>query len=228
MSDKTLPEIPCALSQEQARMLIHELRSPMTAIAGYADLLRHHELPPEELGPALDAISHAVERMDAMLDAVATGKPFERPELAVRKPVSLRELADRAAADTHAAHWRQVAVEASCDPVVTGDPLLLRRAVDNLLGNAVKYSSGAIRVRVSAVKGFGRLEVCDHGPGIPVAEMEHVFERFARLDRDAASPGMGLGLAVVRDIAEAHGGRAWAEPIDGFGACVLVEIPLAG
>lgn len=227
MTQEPAAEVPCALSREQARMLIHELRSPMTAIAGYADLLRHHALPAEELQTALDAISHAVERMDAMLDAVATGKPFERPELAVREPVGLRRVADQAAADAHAAHWRQVAVEATGDPVVMGDPLLLRRAVDNLIGNAIKYSSGPVRVRVIISSGFGRLEVCDHGPGIPALEMEHVFERFARLERDASSPGMGLGLAVVRDIAEAHGGRAWAEPREGFGACVLLEIPLA-
>lgn len=219
---------PCVLSEEQARLLIHELRSPMTTITGYTDLLKHHSLSAEETATALDAIAHAVQRMDAMLDAVTSGKPFERPELAVRKRVGLRELADRAAADAHAAHWRQVSVEASGDPAVTGDPLLLRRALDNIVGNAIKYSSGPVRIRIATAGDCARIEVIDHGPGIPADEMDHVFERFARLDRDASTPGMGLGLAVVRDIANAHGGLVWIEPSEDAGTHVVFELPLAG
>lgn len=218
---------PCVLSEEQARLLIHELRSPMTTITGYTDLLKHHSLSAEETATALDAIAHAVQRMDAMLDAVASGKPFERAELAVRKRVALREIADSAAADAHATHWRQVSVEATDGPVVEGDPLLLRRALDNIVGNAIKYSSGPVRIHIGTAQGCARIEVVDHGPGIPAEEAQHVFERFARLERDASTPGMGLGLAVVRDIANAHGGSAWIEPTADGGTHVVLELPLA-
>ena len=92
---------------------------------------------------------------------------------------------------------------------VTADPVLLERAVSNLLDNAVKYSPDGAPIEVS-VRG-GEVIVADHGPGIADEDLPRVFDRFYRAAAARSKPGAGLGLAIVREAAEAHGGRATAE-----------------
>ena len=106
------------------------------------------------------------------------------------------------------------------------DEVELDRIVTNLLDNAAKYAPGTdVEVIASALPDGGlRLEVVDQGPGIPDHERERVFEPFHRLDELHASPGTGVGLALVAAFAEAHDGRAWIAPSD-RGTHVIVELP---
>jgi signal transduction histidine kinase len=110
-----------------------------------------------------------------------------------------------------------------------GRPDDLRRLVRNLLDNAERHAAGAVRVSLSTEDGAAELVVADDGEGIPPGDAERVFERFFRLQpaRDRDSGGAGLGLAIVRDVATAHGGRAWVAPTAG-GAEVHVRLPLGG
>jgi len=118
--------------------------------------------------------------------------------------------------------------------VVVGDPERIGRAVSNVLENAVKYSppGSAIEVRLAG----GELSVRDHGPGFDEDDLPHVFERFYRSDNARAMPGSGLGLSIVRQAAEAHGGTAEVANAPGEGAIVRVtfgeplpsSIPLTG
>ncbi|HSP76989.1 MAG TPA: ATP-binding protein, partial [Myxococcaceae bacterium] len=101
----------------------------------------------------------------------------------------------------------------------------VRQAVDNLLSNALKFSPKGreIHVRLWREQERSRLSVADEGPGIPEGERESVFSPFRRLSGD--KPGAGLGLAIVREVAQRHGGRVWVEPGLARGATLVLELP---
>jgi two-component system sensor histidine kinase MprB len=106
---------------------------------------------------------------------------------------------------------------------LTGTPERLGRAVNNVLDNAAKFSPPGSEVRVS-LRG-GVLEVADHGPGVPAADLSHIFDRFVRAGNAGERHGSGLGLAIVRQVVEAHGGTAEAEPAPGGGLLVRLRFP---
>jgi signal transduction histidine kinase len=114
---------------------------------------------------------------------------------------------------------------------IEADNDLLRRLVENLLDNALRYTSSGGRVTVSASRHNGelRLAVADQGPGIPVDQREHIFEKYAQLDRvtDQAQKrfGRGIGLAFVKLAVESHGGRIWVEDNKPVGACFELRFP---
>ena len=163
----------------------------------------------------------------------------ERP-LAM-EPTDLVPLADRAvAAGRAAASGHPVTLVMPDEAVVAGDADRLRQVVDNLLANALRHSpdGAAVEVRVTAGPDAVTIEVADHGPGVPVADRERIFEPFYRADssRARATGGAGLGLAIVAAIARAHGGTVGVEPNgngsdedseEGSGARFWVRLPTA-
>jgi signal transduction histidine kinase len=110
-----------------------------------------------------------------------------------------------------------------------GDPDLLRRLFRNLLENARRHGGGEVEVGASERDRRIEVWVCDRGPGIPEDERESIFEAFYRpaRTRESGSGGAGLGLALVRQIAEQHKGRVSCQPRDGGGSCFVVSLPLA-
>jgi signal transduction histidine kinase len=106
----------------------------------------------------------------------------------------------------------------------------LRQMLINLLDNAVKYGPEGQRIAVAlaAENGTARVLVDDEGPGVPAGDRERIWERFWRLQRDRGSAvaGTGIGLAVVRELAELHGGRAWVEDAPAGGARFVIEVPV--
>jgi two-component system, OmpR family, sensor histidine kinase MprB len=186
----------------------HELRTPLTAVRTNIDLLREGKLPHEEE-------EHALEEASIELDAL-TRLVSDLVELARGEERKLRleeiHLDDLVAATVERAQARapQVTFVTALSPTqVRADPVLLERAVSNLLDNAVKYSPDGAPIEVS-VRG-GEVIVADHGPGIADEDLPRVFDRFYRAATARSKPGAGLGLAIVREAAEAHGGRATAE-----------------
>jgi two-component system, OmpR family, sensor histidine kinase MprB len=186
----------------------HELRTPLTAVRTNIDLLREGKLPPEE---AEHALAESSVELDALTSLVA-----DLVELARGEERKLRledvQLDDLVAASVERAQARapQVTFVTALSPThVRADPVLLDRAISNLLDNAVKYSPAGAPIEVS-VRG-GEVVVTDHGPGIANEDLPRVFDRFYRAATARSKPGAGLGLAIVREAAEAHGGRATAE-----------------
>jgi two-component system sensor histidine kinase KdpD len=108
------------------------------------------------------------------------------------------------------------------------DAVLIERVLVNLLENISKYTPPDSRVVISAQAAHGELEVsvADDGPGIPAGKEEALFEKFARGDKETATPGVGLGLAICRAIVEAHHGRIHAEPERADGARFVFTLPL--
>jgi signal transduction histidine kinase len=118
-------------------------------------------------------------------------------------------------------------VQADGTGVVRGDRRQLGRVVTNLVGNALKYTPGGgrIDVAVTATDADVLLRVCDTGYGVPPADVERLFTKYARFHRDRAIPGTGLGLYLSKAIVEAHGGSVRAESALGRGSTFIVQLP---
>lgn len=209
----------------------HDLRAPLTVITGYLDILRK-PLDEETKAHALKAAKLNARKMEELLDDLsdaANAEELLKPRETER--VSLADLAEEVVGSlgpTDSAHRLHGAVESR--PEVIGEARRLRQALVNLVINAIKYSpeGSTITVRVRSDEGRAVLAVEDEGPGVPADTREDVFLRFKRLDDARATrPGVGLGLYIVKLIAENHGGSARVESGPGRGARFVIELPLA-
>jgi signal transduction histidine kinase len=180
----------------------------------------------------LDALVEEV-LLASRLDAAAIeGSP------ATPQPVDLLALAAEEAAALGVQLTVEAQVQAQVQPktqaqnnslIVAGDERLLRRAVRNLLENARRYGGQDVELRLSQRAGQAELQVCDRGPGVPEAYRERIFEAFFRLPGHAEREGgVGLGLALVRQIAQRHAGQVRCEPRSGGGSCFVLVLPLLG
>lgn|GEM_PF-3033236 len=192
----------------------HELRTPLTVIRGFAMTLREHgpEMSSADRSRALERIEAQSERLDQLVGELlvaariqAGGEPVRREALPLRDAVVQQVEAS--------ASPQGVRVEVAPDLLVLVDPAHLARILDNLLTNAGKY--GLPPVVVSAERAGARVQLCvrDHGEGVPEDLQERVFERFAQAEHDTrrTTTGVGLGLAIVRELAGLNGGRIWVE-----------------
>ncbi|HEU4673916.1 MAG TPA: ATP-binding protein [Candidatus Limnocylindrales bacterium] len=209
--------------EEQERMrrefianAAHELRTPLTNLKGYLEALRDGVVPPD---PAVFASlwdeAERLVRLSRSLDTLAEGDAGLPSELVdVDLARAIRSAVDLAAPSAQAAGL-SVAVELPPRLPARADPDGLAQVLANLLQNAIRYtpSGGRVTVHAEARPDDVLVAVSNTGPGIPDADLPHVFERFYRVEksRDAARGGAGIGLAIVRQIVEAAGGRVGAE-----------------
>jgi two-component system sensor histidine kinase MprB len=186
----------------------HELRTPLTAVRTNIDLLREGKLPAEEGQRALAEASVELEALTRLVsDLVELARGAER-QLRF-EDVQLDDLV-AGAVERAQARAPQVRFETALEhSTVQADPLLLDRAVSNLLDNAAKYGPDGSVVRVGVAR--GEVTIADEGPGIADDDLPRIFDRFYRSASARSQPGAGLGLAIVREAAEAHGGHATAE-----------------
>jgi signal transduction histidine kinase len=196
----------------------HELRSPLARLKMAVQML-------EDAGPAQrPALRREIDTNIAELDALVeevlmAGRLDATTGLGQRERVDLLGLLAEEAA--------RVGADVQGDDVqLMGDERLLRRALRNLLENARRYGGSEIQATVGRRGGQVQLRVCDRGPGVPEAYRERIFEAFFRMPGHAEREGgVGLGLSLVRQIAERHGGRVRCEPREGGGSCFLLELP---
>ena len=214
--------------------LSHELRTPMTAVLGWARMLKLG-LPPAEAREAVEAIEKSAEIQAQLIDDVldvsriVVGKMTFKPV-----PVDIGPVLQAAMTTVHpAAAAKEIEILASVPPSlprVLGDEGRLQQVIWNLLSNAVKFTprGGTITVRVAVVGSLLRLTVSDTGKGIEAAYLSHVFEPFSQEDGSItrSHEGIGLGLSIVRSLVELHGGRIRvASEGAGRGATFTVELP---
>jgi signal transduction histidine kinase len=197
----------------------HELRSPLArlkmAVALYGDA---GEAQRGSLRREIDA---NVAELDALVEEVLLASRLDAAATMERdEPVELLGLAAEEAA--------RVGAQAAGDAVtVQGSERLLRRALRNLLENARRYGGDAVEVEVRrGSDGGAEVKVCDRGPGVPEAYRERIFEAFFRLPGHAEREGgVGLGLSLVRQIAQHHAGSVRCEPRAGGGSCFALSLP---
>jgi signal transduction histidine kinase len=199
----------------------HELRSPLARLKMAVAML-------DDAAPAqrerLRAEIHAnIAELDALVEEVLLASRLDAGSTApAREPVELLALAAEEAARLDAAVEGDTAE-------VRGSERLLRRALRNLLENARRYGGGEVAVQVRRGADAAEVCVCDRGPGVPEAYRERIFEPFFRLPGHAEREGgVGLGLALVRQVAQAHGGSVRCEPRPGGGSCFRLSLPTGG
>ena len=228
--------------QQRRRLLTdvsHELKAPVTGLRGFMEGVQDGVITLDP--PTLQAVLGEVDRLQRMIEGLDAsvldgGTPLRRER------VDLRALAVAVVATmvgrAEAAGLTLIgpaATAATPGPVLIGDPDRLTQAILNLVDNAIKFtpSGGRVAVEVSTVAadagGWAEVSVTDTGPGIDPVDLPHVFERFYRGEksRSRATGGAGIGLAVVREVARAHGGEVGVERAPGCGATFRFRLPLA-
>jgi signal transduction histidine kinase len=215
----------------------HELRTPFAVLAGELELAGRPGRTKEELAAAVTVAGEEVTRLARITDDLLLLARGDEGKLAVHpEPTDIGALLARSAERAGARAGARAGqagvtcrVDAPAGLVVTADPGRIRQAVDNLVDNALRFAPPGTEIVLSAgwAEGWLVIEVRDRGPGFPADFLPHAFERFRRPDRDRARSegGAGLGLAIVRAIALAHGGRVAAGNQPGGGAVVSLELP---
>jgi PAS domain S-box-containing protein len=217
----------------------HELKTPLTSLLGFMDLLQRRVTPGTVIGEReqrrITVAAEQAHRLSKMVSSLLDLSRLQMGQLSIeREPVDLSALVQRIADEVEptlpASH--QLDLQISSEPLlVIGDDLRLEQVIQNLLQNAVKYSphGGPISLRLDQHAGFGRIAVRDQGLGIPGEALSQIFTRFFRAENAASYQvnGMGVGLYVVQQIVELHGGQVSVESEEGQGSTFTVLLPLA-
>lgn len=223
-----------AASEARLRQFVadasHELRTPVSAIAGFADLWREGALPESQLSDVMRRIGQETVRMRGLVEDLLLlarlddGRPVERGR------VDLAALAADARLDASATHpSRSVAIDAPSRALVWGDENELRQVVANLVGNALVHGgpNADVVIRIRPGEEWTELIVADSGKGMVAEDMVRAFDRFWRADTARASSGTGLGLAIVKSVVDAHGGSVRLTSAPGTGTEVAVMLATA-
>jgi two-component system phosphate regulon sensor histidine kinase PhoR len=215
----------------------HELRTPLSIIQGYVETLvdGHQTMSLEDRDKFLHTIQRHSERLKSIIDDLLVLSRLESATPGLKfAPLDLAALLDNLAEDYRrrpSATGHQIAVSCPADlGPVSADEEKLLQVFGNLLENALKYTPKGTRLELGG-RSLGENEiecfVADNGPGIPPADLPHIFERFYRVDkgRSRETGGTGLGLSIVKHIVQMHGGRVWAESQEGQGLTIRLRLP---
>ena len=220
------------IKNEFVHTVSHDLRSPLTAVMGYAELVTRAGTLNEQQQEFLKRVQTSVQNITMLINDLLDLGRIEAGFDTRRESVQLEgilqnslDMFEPLIAQKNL-HLEKNILPNS--PAVRADPIRMRQMLDNLIGNAVKYTSkdGAIRILIHTEEHQVIFEIKDTGPGIPLDEQSHIFEKFYRGSNVLVEPkGSGLGLAIVKSIVESHQGRVWAESVLGKGSTFIVVLP---
>jgi two-component system NtrC family sensor kinase len=220
------------LKSDFIHTISHDLRSPLTAIMGYVELLDRVGSLNEQQQSFVRHIQTSVQSITALvndlldLGRIEAGFDARKDEVAL--DTILRYTLDNLQNQINEKHQTLNTAVAEKLPLLRGNPIRLRQMVDNLVGNAIKYTpeGGALDIRLQPQGNQIIFEVRDTGVGIPPTDQPHVFEKFYRASNTPkGTPGTGLGLAIVKSIVDSHEGRIWLESLPGQGTKFTVVLP---
>jgi heavy metal sensor kinase len=234
--DAMLARLDAAFSAQQQFLAdaSHELRNPLAIIRTNADIaLSDPEPHTDELRQAVVVVKRASDRMARLVDDLLALARREAPVLANERVDLSRAVTEASEEFLAPAEARGIVLDRAIAPgiVVMGDQDALKRAVANLIENAVRLapSDSRIRLAVGSERGMAWIAVSDEGPGIATEDQPKVFDRFWRADkaRSRADGGTGLGLSIVRQIAQTHGGDVQLQSRLGVGSTFTIWLPVA-
>jgi signal transduction histidine kinase len=222
-----------ALKSEFVSNVSHDLRNPLVYMNAYVNML-------DKAGPLnekqTEFVGHIEKGVDRMHNLITALLDLSRIEAGADVDLQDVDVADLLA-ETAEMHALSIALTNDEIVVVTesdlqpirGDIWQMRMALDNLVGNALKFAAGSGPITLSATDSDTEvvISVADRGPGIPAADIAHLFDKFYRAAQpiSPAASGSGLGLAIVKSVAERHGGRAWCESEPGDGSVFYLAFP---
>jgi signal transduction histidine kinase len=229
-------EAAVQLRDEFLSVAAHELKTPITSLRSYAQLLGRElaaSNPPEATRArrAVQTISAQSEKLTQLIAQLLDVSRIRSGRLALEpRPTAIYALArEVVAAAQPRSDGQRLVLSGDQEAIGLVDPLRLEQVLNNLLDNALKYGQGG-EVGVGIVQRDAatvQIAVRDHGLGIPPDKRGAIFERYYRAHADRQVPGMGLGLYICREIVELHGGRIWAEFPDDGGARIVLTVPAA-
>ena len=228
---RSFSEMLAALSRskEQQQRLVedagHELRTPLTSLRTNLDVLKRHPAMDDAMRTQIlaDIDRDTAELSSLVEEVVAVAADRHTTELP--EPVRLADAVERVAGKARRRTTRDIVVT-SDDSIAMVRPALLERAISNLLDNSLKFDVSDAPIEVTVHR--GTITVADRGPGIPVADLAHVFDRFHRSVEARTMPGSGLGLSIVAEVAATHDGTVFARNRTGGGAEVGLTLPNVG
>ncbi|HEY5902877.1 MAG TPA: GAF domain-containing sensor histidine kinase [Anaerolineales bacterium] len=211
----------------------HELRTPLGLILGHATFL--HEMLDRQYAEQVEAIIRNASKLKDIVDSLSSANNYQAGTARLRQGrVDLRQVAAEVAASfEQMAGQRGISLTTEADEgdlSVGGDATKIAIALSNLVKNALTFTNenGHVVIRIKSVPGFVQVSVADDGIGIPPADLPRIFERFFQVESHLTRRygGMGLGLSVARSMVEMHGGRIWAESVEGQGSTFSFLLPL--
>ncbi len=220
------------LKNEFVHTVSHDLRSPLTSVLGYTELIGRAGSLNEQQIEFIGRIRSSVKNITTLVDDLLDLSSLEAGVDTRRETVQLEDIL-QLALDTLEGQFRLNNQTAQLNvgenlPSIRANPIRLRQLLDNLLSNAAKYSPSGSTIRVSLLDEDSWIffSVADEGPGIPQSEQGRIFEKFYRASNvPDQSKGTGLGLAIVKSIVDSHQGRIWVESVEGKGSTFFVVLP---
>ena len=210
----------------------HDLRSPLTSVIGYTELVERAGSLNDNQREFLKRIQESVQHITALINDLLELGSIEAGLDTRREYVQLDGILnytlEMLQGQIKAKHIKVQTDVKSALPALRANPVRLRQVLDNVVGNAIKYSydQGEVTIAMRAEDDQIIVQVTDNGPGIPVKDQAHIFDKFYRGSNISSQAGSGLGLAIVKSIVEAHQGRMWVESTAGKGSSFFIILPV--
>jgi signal transduction histidine kinase len=225
-----------AQRRDHIAMLVHDLRHPLSSLGLLAEVLEEEDLAPEERHSATQQMRTLCADMARLIDGVLAASRLEAGVFTVEpRSITVGSVVDatlKVFAPVATRRRVTLAFEGNREMPILADATKLRQALDNLVANALKFTPKGGRIRFgveldkSGPRTMAMFEVADSGPGIAKAEAANIFDRYKQGSRGRAAGGAGLGLAIARGIAEAHGGTIVVAESELGGACFRLSVPV--
>jgi two-component system NtrC family sensor kinase len=234
MQDVTYLKEIDRVKSEFVSSVSHDLRSPLTSVMGYSELVERvgslNDHQRDFMKRIRDGIQHITSLVNDLLDLGNIEAGFDTQRQVVQLEGVLSYTLDMLQEQIKAKHL-QIRTEIAPElPDIRANPIRLRQVLDNIIGNAIKYSHANGEVKIAIHPGDEQviLEVRDDGLGIPTTDQQHIFDKFYRGSNISSEiKGSGLGLAIVKSIVENHQGRIWVESIPGKGSSFFIVLPVS-
>ena len=210
----------------------HDLRSPLTSILGYIELIRRsgplNEVQQQFVTRITSSVKSITSLVEELLELGKIEAGFDHEREAMLIQPLIQQVVESLRSQSEAKHQKLEVRAPDNLPFIMGNPMRLRQLLNNLIENAIKYTpdEGQVRVLVHADNSFVVLRITDSGIGIPPQDQPFIFDKFYRTNEAIDHfPGTGLGLSIVKGIVDAHNGRIWVESQVGSGTTFTVMLP---